>query len=892
MLVQLWAPKALLMMGVLCALLASLKTSCSATFFPTNSTVLLLSGLPGDLESENQFHNQLQSWLDLLGNAHHKGTLFVFCDAPDRVQLPSELSGKLFKATRQELLEKIPMLSSATNSSPLVVIAWGHGGRQGDTPVFHVRGPRLTPDDFLTLGSQFNVPSFWVLYFRSSGAFASRLKGENRSILSSESETLFNNDPIGMDLLLKLARANPQTSFEALAQRLGRATEDWFHERSLARTEEPTLWEGTSNPRLLAQVASSNALHSQTEGQSTNTQVAVTEIPANELPVNWKGLVRVQPQAFPDNDATILRRRITFTLGASPAITSEQEEFIQILTPEGKHFGDFDIEYSPPDEELNFLECEVLSPDGKLTQLDPDSIREERPEALGDYQFGRRKFFSLPGVVPGAVLHVRYQTQWKQFPLPCISLTIPAGEDLPINDSTIEVSVKKEMPFHFALEHSNGSDPDLRQTTYGSTYRWHFTAVPPITREALTAPEQSPRLSISTFPDWGSFAEWYGRISRMADEVTPALSAKARELTRGASSNRDKVLAIYNYVSGLRYVAVPLGVNSFRPHAADKVLENQFGDCKDKANLFNALLHSLGIQASLVLVPRFSQARENLPGFAFNHAISRVTLDGVPVWVDTTDEVCRFGMLPPGDSGRKVLVVESNNATLSELPQPQPGEHELTIHGELTWTRSGDEPKANLKAVARGFPDYQMRLMARSLVENSGSTPLLTARFRPVSGVLALERQHSSSASALDENFSWEAQGNWVGLVRSSRISPSAAPIQIHSPFWVPKEWDLALHHRKNALFLNEGYPLTLEEDFEFTLPGKTGSGDLPAVSESGDSPLRWKLTWARVGDDKLAARLRVEMAQGELSVADTSVFQKQLSALLSALEEDVNLSQ
>ena len=45
------------------------------------------------------------------------------------------------------------------------------------------------------------------------------------------------------------------------------------------------------------------------------------------------------------------------------------------------------------------------------------------------------------------------------------------------------------------------------------------------------------------------------------------------------------------------------GIGRYQPHAAGEVLRNQYGDCKDKANLFNALLHSLKIEANLVLVP-------------------------------------------------------------------------------------------------------------------------------------------------------------------------------------------------------------------------------------------------------------------------------------------------
>ena len=184
--------------------------------------------------------------------------------------------------------------------------------------------------------------------------------------------------------------------------------------------------------------------------------------------------------------------------------------------------------------------------------------------------------------------------------------------------------------------------------------------------------------------------------------MTPEIAAKAKELTREAKADRDKVLALYNYVTRLRYVAVPLGVNSFRPHAAANVLQNQFGDCKDKANLFNTLLHSVGIEAHLVLVPRFSQAHEDLPGLSFNHAISQVTLGGETVWVDTTDDVCRFGMLPPGDPGRNVLVIDGQTNALTQLPAAEPSEHVLKVRGEVDCTGEMESLPVKLNATALG----------------------------------------------------------------------------------------------------------------------------------------------------------------------------------------------
>jgi len=131
----------------------------------------------------------------------------------------------------------------AEETNPLVVIAWGHGGKQGNLPVFHVRGPRLAPSDFKGLASQADGrESRWILMFRAAARLRGKLAGEQRQILSSESDTMFASDPIGMAVLLKLARAKPEWRSFSLSEEFGRATAAWYKERNLARTEEPTLW--------------------------------------------------------------------------------------------------------------------------------------------------------------------------------------------------------------------------------------------------------------------------------------------------------------------------------------------------------------------------------------------------------------------------------------------------------------------------------------------------------------------------------------------------------------------------------------------------------------------------------------------------------------------------
>src|SRR5258707_968048 len=60
-----------------------------------------------------------------------------------------------------------------------------------------------------------------------------------------------------------------------------------------------------------------------------------------DLPPAWKEITRLDPTKYPDADGLLLRRRLSYTLGSNPAIAADHEEFIQILTAEGKRFGDF-----------------------------------------------------------------------------------------------------------------------------------------------------------------------------------------------------------------------------------------------------------------------------------------------------------------------------------------------------------------------------------------------------------------------------------------------------------------------------------------------------------------------------------------------------------------------
>jgi hypothetical protein len=269
------------------------------------------------------------------------------------------------------------------------------------------------------------------------------------------------------------------------------------------------------------------------------------------------------------------------------------------------------------------------------------------------------------------------------------------------------------------------------------------------------------------------------------------------------------------------------------------------------------------------------------------------------LWLDTTDDVCRFGMLPPGDPGRKVLVIDGQSKRLAQLPLAEPRDHQLKLRGTVDCSESLDALPVELTATTLGYPDYELRSAAREIKEHRNSVPLLASRFRPVSGSFALEKQSSTPVSALEEDLSWQAEGALIGLTGSLSTAPrSNAPtlqrsngFVLRAPIWLPHEWDFALHSRRGALFLNSGYPLSLDEEFEFKLPAKAQIQESPGRSENEKEPLHWRVQWTNGTNGNLILSFRAELAHGELSPAETPVFQQQLRSLLTALAGAVTVS-
>lgn len=148
-----------------------------------------------------------------------------------------------------------------------------------------------------------------------------------------------------------------------------------------------------------------------------------------------------------------------------------------------------------------------------------------------------------------------------------------------------------------------------------------------------------PAVHLSDMVGWNEVAEWAVPLYSPTAS-SPALDAIVSTILSDAASPTQRVSAALRFVQeGVRYLGIEMGPRSHQPRTPDQVLEQRFGDCKDKSRLLVSLLRNMGIEAvpALVRTDSGKLIEAGLPTpTAFNHVIVHVRLNGEAYWLDPT----------------------------------------------------------------------------------------------------------------------------------------------------------------------------------------------------------------------------------------------------------------
>ncbi len=396
-----------------------------------------------------------------------------------------------------------------------------------------------------------------------------------------------------------------------------------------------------------------------------------------------------------------------------------------------RQFGIINFSYAADSESVELHYVRVRKADGSVIATEPSAAHDmpaEVTEQAPLYSDQRQLQIPVRGLAVNdrleyeAVVHVRKPEAPGQF-----------WNALYFEPKAVTLDEEFELRYPSAtrLTVISPNDKPDRHTEGGDTIeRWHRsqtrpTVAPPggtAPTEDDAAPKLAPDVAWTTFPSWAAVGEWYRGLA--ADRAVPdaALQAKAAALTAGATTDDEKIDRIYSFVSmQIRYIGVNFGVGRYQPHSAIEVLNNGYGDCKDKHTLLAALLTAAGFHVDPVLIGANIHIDKDLPApNSFNHLITVVERpNNQRLWLDSTAEVAPPGMLAGSLRNEDALLIPAAATGVPVLVKtPAAPPFDAFDHYEASGTLTPDgKLTAHFTVTMRG----DLELLMRSSLFSSGA---------------------------------------------------------------------------------------------------------------------------------------------------------------------------
>lgn len=418
--------------------------------------------------------------------------------------------------------------------------------------------------------------------------------------------------------------------------------------------------------------------------------------------------------------------------------TRETTASIRILADAGvKAMAILPFTYSAAFQEVDIDYVRVRRPDGTVVET-PQSNVQDMPADVSRgapmYSDIHEKHVAVRGLGVGDTLE--YQTT-----LHILKPEVPGQfwfeyafqKNLIVVDEQLDLDVPADKQVTVA---SSGTQPTVSVATGRKLYHWTSSNLThPDPKDAFRSKKHwKPSVQATTFANWEQVGAWYQSLQRSAIVVTPAIQSHANAITRGLTTPEEKLRALSNDVAlHIHYVGLDFGIGRYQPHAADDVLANEYGDCKDKHTLLAALLKAVGIDAWPVLISSGRDLDPAVPSPAqFDHVITAVPMGASLTWIDSTAEVVPMGTLMPNLRDKQALAIpNSKPATLERTPAKSPtpdsvrfsieaqlSEHGL-LKGHITQTTSGDA-EILFRFAFRRTPQSQWKDLVERIARTQG----------------------------------------------------------------------------------------------------------------------------------------------------------------------------
>ncbi len=394
-----------------------------------------------------------------------------------------------------------------------------------------------------------------------------------------------------------------------------------------------------------------------------------------------------------------------------------------------QQYGLLSFSYASGTGTFEFGYIRVRKPDGTVVETPPENVQDMAAEitrTAPSYSDLHEKHVAVKSLSSGDVLEYHFTEHTTKPLVPGQFWTsYRFTREQIVLDEQLEISVPRERAVKLkstSVQQETSEASGYRVYTWRSKNLEHAEETNKKRQEVEKLWQQArgrvpqPDILMSSFASWEDVGRWYGGLQDDRVKPSPEVAAKAAELTRNATTDEAKIRVLYDYVSTqFHYIGISFGIGRYQPHSAGVVLENQYGDCKDKHTLLASLLTAAGIPAYPALIGASALVDPDVPSPGqFDHVITVVPRGANLIWLDSTAEVGPYQYLLPPLRDKRALVVWKDKPALVSTPVNLPFDTVQKFNMEAKLSDTGTlEGHADFST--RGDLEYFLRAGFRSV---------------------------------------------------------------------------------------------------------------------------------------------------------------------------------
>jgi hypothetical protein len=386
-----------------------------------------------------------------------------------------------------------------------------------------------------------------------------------------------------------------------------------------------------------------------------------------------------------DARAVVLLQDTLVTVQPDGRAVERDRMVVKILRPEGRNeavpFASF-----TDHEKLESFHVWSIGPDGHRYAMKDSEYVDVGVDESGEgilYSDDRVRTASPPGADPGGIV------AWEdteQLPSYLTEVWWNFQDDIP----TVRTAFEIDLPagWHERAVWSR-HEPMQPTETVGNHFSWALDNVPAIDLYNVSlAPDwyalagwMSVHYSANPVPEggalWAQIGNWYDGLASPQSEGGTDIASEARSLAAGGDF-MTKLENVANFMQQqIRYVGIEIGIGGLKPHSAEEVFRNRYGDCKDKATLMIAMLDAVGIRATWVAVDdRRGLVNPSAPSIRGDHMIMAIQ---IPAGYENP----LLQAVVTAKTGQRYLIFDPTNqwVPIGQIPDNEQGSYGLLVAG-------------------------------------------------------------------------------------------------------------------------------------------------------------------------------------------------------------------